>query len=100
MKRRGSAVCLERSIEMVVAMLGIMKAGGVYVPLDAEYPAERLCVHDRGCGNRDRSNGDAAAGSPAESSPRSSGWWFASMRSTRRVIEEESGENAGLKMDG
>jgi len=35
-------VCLERSIEMVVAMLGIMKAGGVYVPLDAEYPAERL----------------------------------------------------------
>ena len=35
-------VCLERSLEMVVTMLGILKAGGVYVPLDAEYPEERL----------------------------------------------------------
>jgi len=35
-------VCLERSLEMVVTMLGILKAGGVYVPLDAEYPGERL----------------------------------------------------------
>jgi amino acid adenylation domain-containing protein len=36
------AVCLERSIEMVVAMLGILKAGGAYVPLDPSYPAARL----------------------------------------------------------
>ena len=36
------AVCLERSIEMVVTLLGVLKAGGAYLPLDASYPAERL----------------------------------------------------------
>ncbi|MFB2837167.1 amino acid adenylation domain-containing protein, partial [Floridanema evergladense] len=35
-------ICLERSIEMVVGLLGILKAGGAYVPLDSEYPTERL----------------------------------------------------------
>ncbi|RKG92068.1 non-ribosomal peptide synthetase [Corallococcus terminator] len=36
------ALCVERSPEMLVAMLGILKAGGVYVPLDPSYPAERI----------------------------------------------------------
>ncbi len=35
-------VYLERDLEMMVAVLGILKAGGVYVPLDPNYPAERL----------------------------------------------------------
>ena len=35
-------VFLERSAEMVVALLAIVKAGGAYLPLDPEYPAERL----------------------------------------------------------
>jgi amino acid adenylation domain-containing protein len=35
-------LCLERGPEMVVAVLGVLKAGGVYVPLDPSYPAERL----------------------------------------------------------
>ena len=33
---------MERSVEMIVGLLGILKAGGAYVPLDASYPAERL----------------------------------------------------------
>ncbi len=36
------AVCLERSLEMVIGLLGILKAGGAYVPLDPAYPKERL----------------------------------------------------------
>jgi amino acid adenylation domain-containing protein len=36
------ALCLERSPEMIVALLAILKAGGAYVPLDPSYPAERL----------------------------------------------------------
>jgi amino acid adenylation domain-containing protein len=35
-------VCLERSLDLVVALLGVLKAGGAYVPLDPAYPQERL----------------------------------------------------------
>jgi amino acid adenylation domain-containing protein len=35
-------ICMERSVEMVVGLLGILKAGGAYVPLDPTYPKERL----------------------------------------------------------
>ena len=42
--RRGTTVgiCVARSIEMVVAVLAVWKAGGTYLPLDPTYPAERL----------------------------------------------------------
>ena len=36
------AICVERSLEMVVGLLAILKAGGAYVPLDPVYPTERL----------------------------------------------------------
>jgi non-ribosomal peptide synthetase component F len=36
------AVCLERSPELVVALLAVLKAGGAYVPLDPMFPADRL----------------------------------------------------------
>ncbi len=35
-------LCVERSLEMLVGLLGILKAGGAYVPLDPTYPPERL----------------------------------------------------------
>jgi amino acid adenylation domain-containing protein len=35
-------LCMERSLEMVIGLLGVLKAGGGYVPLDPAYPAERL----------------------------------------------------------
>jgi amino acid adenylation domain-containing protein len=38
------AVCVERSLEMIVGVMGVMKAGGAYVPLDAMYARERLPI--------------------------------------------------------
>ena len=35
-------ICVERSLEMIVGVLGILKAGGAYLPLDPDYPKERL----------------------------------------------------------
>ncbi|MEU8654864.1 amino acid adenylation domain-containing protein, partial [Streptomyces sp. NPDC048737] len=35
-------LCLERGLDMLVALLGIMKSGGAYVPLDTQYPADRI----------------------------------------------------------
>jgi amino acid adenylation domain-containing protein len=35
-------ICVERSIEMIVGLLGILKAGGAYVPLDPAYPKDRI----------------------------------------------------------
>jgi natural product biosynthesis luciferase-like monooxygenase protein/amino acid adenylation domain-containing protein len=45
-------ICLGRSIDMVVGLLGILKAGGVYVPLDPDYPTERLALLIREAGLR------------------------------------------------
>jgi amino acid adenylation domain-containing protein len=36
------ALCMRRSLDRIVAVLGILKAGGAYLPLDLDYPAERL----------------------------------------------------------
>nr|UXB94752.1 non ribosomal peptide synthetase [Pseudomonas syringae] len=36
------AICVERSLEMIAGLVGILKAGAGYVPLDPSYPAERL----------------------------------------------------------
>ena len=43
-------ICMERSLEMMVGLLGILKAGGAYVPLDPAYPEERLAFMIRDSG--------------------------------------------------
>ncbi|WUL16650.1 non-ribosomal peptide synthase/polyketide synthase [Amycolatopsis sp. NBC_00355] len=37
-----TGVCVDRSLDLVVALLAVLKAGGAYVPLDPDYPADRL----------------------------------------------------------
>ena len=46
------SVCMERSVEMIVAWLGVLKAGGAFVPLDPTYPigTDRFQIED--CGAR------------------------------------------------
>src|SRR5262249_9063538 len=36
------AICMERSTELIVSLLGVLKVGAAYVPLDPAYPQERL----------------------------------------------------------
>ncbi|NEP59574.1 MAG: amino acid adenylation domain-containing protein [Symploca sp. SIO2G7] len=44
-------ICVERSLDMVIGLLGILKAGGAYVPLDPSYPQDRLAfmIEDSQC---------------------------------------------------
>jgi amino acid adenylation domain-containing protein len=44
------AICLDRSVELVVAMVGVLEAGAAYVPLDPQYPADRLVFMMRDAG--------------------------------------------------
>jgi len=37
-----AGICMERSLEMMIGLLGILKAGGAYVPMDPDFPPERL----------------------------------------------------------
>ena len=45
-----AAICVERSLEMVVGILGILKAGMAYVPLDPKHPTQRLAFILQDCG--------------------------------------------------
>ncbi|HRI64753.1 MAG TPA: amino acid adenylation domain-containing protein [Polyangium sp.] len=45
-------LCVERSLEMVLGVLGIVAAGGAYVPLDPDYPADRIAFMLRDAGIR------------------------------------------------
>ena len=62
-------ICIDRGIELIVAIIGILKAGGVYVPIDPDYPQERIqyMLEDTGAGtvitsreHQSKLNGDHA----------------------------------------
>ncbi|MEU4776732.1 non-ribosomal peptide synthetase [Micromonospora sp. NPDC023633] len=44
------SICLPRSIELIIAMLAVLKAGGAYIPLDPEHPAARIEYSLTDCG--------------------------------------------------
>ena len=44
------SICVERSLEMIIGMLGILKAGGAYVPIDPSYPSDRIRFILEDCG--------------------------------------------------
>ena len=45
------SVCLDRSFELVICILGILKAGATYVPIDMSYPQDRIDFMLKDCGN-------------------------------------------------
>jgi len=64
-------ICLERSPELVVSILGVMKAGGAWVPVDPSHPAERVAyvLEDAGCEQvlaQERLRGRVPASLPVE----------------------------------
>ena len=67
------ALCLERSVEAVVAALAILKAGGAYLPLDPDYPAERLAFAVGDAGARVLVTSTRAPASPTANASRSAG---------------------------
>ena len=44
-------IMMERSVEMIIGILGILKSGGAYLPIDPDYPQERIdyMLKDSGC---------------------------------------------------
>jgi amino acid adenylation domain-containing protein/non-ribosomal peptide synthase protein (TIGR01720 family) len=88
-------ICVERSVEMVVGVLGIMKAGGGYVPLDPEYPGERLSfmLEDAEIGVLLTQRG--LRGKLPEHGARA-----VYLDDERKAIERESGDNPGPVMTG
>jgi amino acid adenylation domain-containing protein len=58
-----AGLCVERSPEMVVGMLGVLKAGGIYLPLDPVYPRERLAFMLEDSGARVLLTQESLAGS-------------------------------------
>lgn len=87
-------LCIERGVEMVVWMLGILKAGGTYVPLEREYPRERLeyIVKDTGAKWVVLGGGKQ-------------GWWeegrscVVEVEGVKRELERQPGSNVGVKME-
>ncbi|HEY0543784.1 MAG TPA: condensation domain-containing protein, partial [Pyrinomonadaceae bacterium] len=81
-------ICVERSIEMVVGLLGILKAGGAYLPLDPDYPQERLSfmLSDAGAGLLLTQN-ELLKNLPAHDAR------LICLDADRETIAQESGEN-------
>ena len=86
-------ICVERSVEMVIGLLGILKTGGVYVPLDASYPIARLrhMVSDAGVRI-------VLKGERTETLTVAEETMIVSLKGEKDQIERESQENLSTKI--
>ena len=87
------AICVERSLEMVVGMLGILKCGAAYLPLDPHYPDRPAGAHARGLRRRGRAHASSSAAHPVRPSSRR-------RLPRRRVDGPPAGRRAGGIGDG
>ncbi len=78
-------LCLERSLDLPVALLAVLKAGGAYVPLDPTHPPERLAMILEDAGAPLLLTDDGFSGAPA-------GTRVVSLRSERETIARQSAE--------
>ncbi|MDA8457076.1 amino acid adenylation domain-containing protein [Acidovorax sp. GBBC 3334] len=87
-------IAMHRSVEMVVGMLAVMKAGGAYLPLDPEYPAERLAYMLRHSGARHV----LTHGSPRAAVPEMQGVQVMDIDSAMRDAAGEDAGNPGIEI--
>ncbi|CAG4882928.1 putative Phenylalanine racemase (ATP-hydrolyzing) [Georgfuchsia toluolica] len=90
-------VCLERSPEMVVGLLGVLKSGAAYVPLDPTYPPERLDFMARDAGLRllltERKSRHLFAESGAEAVCLDTDWQAIALESATNPVTTASPDN-------
>ncbi|HEY3579053.1 MAG TPA: amino acid adenylation domain-containing protein, partial [Pyrinomonadaceae bacterium] len=95
-------VCVDRSLEMILGMLGILKAGGAYVPLDPGYPTERLAYMLRDAGVvvvlTQESLLDSLPSHWGQVVSLDGEWEEIATRSTADVVSEATGENLAYVM--
>ncbi len=89
------AVCLDRSTGLFIALLGVLKAGGAFIPLDPDYPAERLAFMIRDSGApvllTDARHASAVAASGAR---------VVVMDSERLLIDHQSAARPSIEVGG
>jgi amino acid adenylation domain-containing protein/FkbH-like protein/FkbM family methyltransferase len=87
-------LCLNRSIELVIGVLGVLKAGAAYVPMDPAYPSSRLAfILEDSVASVVLSNERLAASLPAHNAR------VVFLDSTLQSVTAESGENLGRQGD-
>ncbi|MEM1319018.1 MAG: amino acid adenylation domain-containing protein [Bacteroidota bacterium] len=96
-KERLVAICIDRSLEMMIGLLGILKAGGAYVPIDPDYPQERIryLLADTQVGWVLSSSHRASqiTGPPAELILLDTHWPFIAEESTQNIEVKITAEN-------
>ena len=90
-------LCVERSLEMVVGLLGILKAGGAYLPLDPDYPPERLAFMLAGCRRAGAGHAVGAARSAAGARRRASCCLDADAARDRAASRHRAGASRSIR---